>query len=224
MDQALPAAYEWPPFPCITAIKPFFSKKRKPTLHLPAMATTDTAAPAALHGQAGSSSRRGEQSKREKKRQLLNDRISVLVEKFDRDRDMTYRDQLQKIQVDTRLVQRVDPFSDDAPELIAELREEHRSYPNQNILSENARSLLDMAGPKFQDWAQAVADLHERRDYQLTRQHVSRSRQSSSTTVDLTRICANHFANDSMNTSESDRSTRIPTTTSSRPPGASTRP
>ena len=139
------------------------------------MATTD-AAPAALHGQTGP--RRGEQSKREKKRQLLNDRISVLVEKFDRDRDMTYRDQLQKIQVDTRLVQRVDPFSDDAPELIAELREEHRNYPNQNILSENARSLLDMAGPKFQDWAQAVADLHERRDYQLTRQHVSHTLRS----------------------------------------------
>ena len=154
------------------------------------MATTDSAAPAALHGQAGSA-RRGEQSKREKKRQLLNDRISVLVEKFDRDRDMTYRDQLQKIQVDTRLVQRVDPFSDDAPELIAELREEHRNYPNQNVLSENARSLLDMAGPKFQDWAQAVADLHERRDYQLTRQHVSLSRQSSSTTVYLIGIYAN---------------------------------
>ena len=138
------------------------------------MATTESAAPAALHAQAGSS-RRGEQSKREKKRQLLNDRLSVLVEKFDRDRDMTYRDQLQKIQVDTRLVQRVDPFSDDAPELVAELREEHKDYPHQNILSDSARSLLDMAGPKFQDWAQAIADLHERRDYQLTRQHVSHS-------------------------------------------------
>lgn len=156
------------------------------------MATTDSAAPAALPGAAGSS-RRGEQSKREKKRQLLNDRISVLVEKFDRDRDVTYRDQLQKIQVDTRLVQRVDPFSDDAPELIAELREEHRDYPNQNVLSESARSLLDMAGPRFQDWAQAVADLHERRDYQLTRQHVSRSRQRPSTAIDLTRTCANLF-------------------------------
>ncbi|SPO03942.1 related to nif-specific regulatory protein [Cephalotrichum gorgonifer] len=135
------------------------------------MATTDSGATASLQA---ASSRRGEplaQSKRDKKRQLLNDRISALVEKFDRDKDMAYRDQLQKIQVDTRLVQRIDPFSDDAPGLIAELREEHRNIPGQTILSENARSLLDMAGPKFQDWAQAVADLHERKDYQLTRQH-----------------------------------------------------
>lgn len=142
------------------------------------MATADNAAPASLHGQAGPSRRGGEQSKREKKRQLLNDRITALVDKFDRDRDVTYRDQLQKIQVDTRLVQRIDPFSDDAPELVAQLREEHRDIPGQNILSENARSLLDMAGPKFQDWAQAVADLHERRDYQLTRQHVSHTSKS----------------------------------------------
>ena len=138
------------------------------------MATADTAVPTALPGQAGPS-RRGEnqaQSKRDKKRQLLNERLAALTEKFERDRDMTYRDQLQRLQVDTRLVQRIDPYSDSAPDLIAELRQEHRASPGQNAVAENARTLLDMAGPGFQEWAQSISDLHERRDFQLTRQFV----------------------------------------------------
>jgi hypothetical protein len=39
-------------------------------------------------------------------------------------------------------------------------------------MAENARKLLDMAGPNFHDWAQNMGDLIEKRDFQLTRLHV----------------------------------------------------
>jgi len=111
-------------------------------------------------------------SKRDKKRQLLNDRIAALTEKFDRNRDVSYVDQLHKIQVDTSLVQRIDPFAANAASIIAELRQDQRNANGPNVVSQNARSLLDMAGPNFQDWAQEISDLHERKDVQLTSQHV----------------------------------------------------
>ncbi|PKS06792.1 hypothetical protein jhhlp_006867 [Lomentospora prolificans] len=115
-------------------------------------------------------------SKRDKKRQLLNERIAALSEKFDRNRDSAYVDQLQKIQVDTSLVQRIDPYAANAASIINDLRQEHRNITGPNPTSQSARSLLDMAGPKFQDWAQEISDLHERKDIQLSNQHAEYER------------------------------------------------
>ncbi|CAI4211844.1 unnamed protein product [Parascedosporium putredinis] len=115
-------------------------------------------------------------SKRDKKRQLLNERIAALTEKFDRNRDVSYVDQLHKIQVDTSLVQRVDPYAPNAAAIIHELRQEQRNAVGPNLVSQSARSLLDMAGPKFQDWAQEMSDLHERKDFQLSTQHAEYER------------------------------------------------
>ncbi|OLN92175.1 hypothetical protein CCHL11_01418 [Colletotrichum chlorophyti] len=134
------------------------------------MATND-AAPPSLGG-ASSQHKAGRnspapQSKRDRKRQALADKINNLQEKFSRDRDLGYRDQLQKVQVDTNLVQRIDPYSDDVLSVIASLRQEHNEMQGQEPLSDSNRTLLQMAGPKFEDFVQGIEDLIEYRDFQL---------------------------------------------------------
>jgi hypothetical protein len=111
-------------------------------------------------------------SKRERKRIQLMEKLSVMSEKFNRDRDMTYRDQLQKIQVDTNLVQRIDPYASNALEVLAEMRKEHKSESDTENLSDGARSLIFMAGIRFPEFIQAVEDHVEQRDFNLTRQKV----------------------------------------------------
>ncbi|CAH0001636.1 unnamed protein product [Clonostachys byssicola] len=108
------------------------------------------------------------QSKRDRKRQVLLDRLAAMNEKFQRDRDTTYREQLQKIQLDTNLVQRFDPYDQRALEIISDLQKEHRESQAPTVNAESARSLLDMAGPKFLSFIEEVEDLIEVRDFQLT--------------------------------------------------------
>jgi hypothetical protein len=133
------------------------------------------------------------QSKRDRKRQQLTERLASLTEKFNRDRDMTYRDQLQKVQVDASLVQRLDPYAPQALENIAELRDEHQQTQPQGPASvEHARTLLGMAGPKFLQYLQDVEDAIEYRDYHLTRAkvctlHDHRSTRQSSQALTLCR-------------------------------------
>ncbi|KLU81541.1 hypothetical protein MAPG_00626 [Magnaporthiopsis poae ATCC 64411] len=104
-------------------------------------------------------------SKREKKRQLLVDRLASLSEQFDMNRDREYREMLAKIQVDTALVMQVDPYA--AQPLAAIDREQSMS---DNIDPQfRGRTVLEMAGPKFQEWVNTIEDLVERRDFELTR-------------------------------------------------------
>ncbi|KAL8365879.1 hypothetical protein RB595_004589 [Gaeumannomyces hyphopodioides] len=104
-------------------------------------------------------------SKREKKRQLLVDRLASLSEQFDMTRDREYREMLAKIQVDTALVMQVDPYA--AQPLAAIDREQSMS---DNIDPQfRGRTVLEMAGPKFQEWVNTIEDLVERRDFELTR-------------------------------------------------------
>jgi hypothetical protein len=108
-------------------------------------------------------------SKRDKKRQMLADRLATLTEKFSRDRDRVYREQLQKIQVDTNLVMRVDAY---AERPLDALEEEYRQLSQSNADADNrpgSRTLLEMAGPRFQDWILDIQDLIEERDYYLTK-------------------------------------------------------
>ncbi|EMR68008.1 hypothetical protein MGN70_012170 [Eutypa lata] len=106
------------------------------------------------------------QSKRDKKRQILNDRLVVLADQFSRDRDKTYREELQKIQVDVNLVGRVDPYAD------RPLDEIDRGFRELSQASDggSTRTLLEMAGPTFQEWTNEVGDVVERRDFELTSQ------------------------------------------------------
>ncbi|KAI0200580.1 Sds3-like-domain-containing protein [Astrocystis sublimbata] len=132
------------------------------------------------------------QSKRDKKRQVLSDRLSALSEQFNREKDRHYREELQKIQVDVNLVSRVDPYADrPLDEIDRERRERELSQATNgankdskdgkdgkdskdNAAAANSnpthRSLLEMAGPTFQEWIREVEDLLETRDYDMTAQ------------------------------------------------------
>ncbi|KAL1884372.1 hypothetical protein VTK73DRAFT_66 [Phialemonium thermophilum] len=107
-------------------------------------------------------------SKRDKKRQMLADRLAALSEKFSHERDQVYREQLHRIQVDTNLVMRVDAYADRPFDA---LEEEYRQH-SLGLGDENRpgpRTLLEMAGPRFQDWIHQLQDLVEERDYYLTK-------------------------------------------------------
>ncbi|KAI1815697.1 Sds3-like-domain-containing protein [Poronia punctata] len=114
------------------------------------------------------------QSKRDKKRQLLTDRLSALSEQFSREKDRHYREELQKIQLDINLVSRVDPYADrPLEEIDRDRRDRDVSQPATGTNSNSGaphRSLLEMAGPTFQEWIRDVEDLLETRDYDMTAQ------------------------------------------------------
>lgn len=113
------------------------------------------------------------QSKRDKRRQMLAERIATLSDKWSKDRDQTFREQLQKIQIDTSLVMRVDPYVDRP---LDSFEEDQRQLNQLNGADSDGvpRSLLDMAGPKFAKWMEKVQDLAEQRDYALTKFKVRR--------------------------------------------------
>lgn len=110
-------------------------------------------------------------SKRDKKRQVLSEKLALLTDQMSRDRDRSYREELQKIQVDLNLVGRVDPYADRP---LDEIQREYRelSQASANGTDRPNRTLLEMAGPSFQDWVHNVEDLIETRDYDLTSQKV----------------------------------------------------
>ncbi|KAI0875138.1 Sds3-like-domain-containing protein [Hypoxylon argillaceum] len=114
------------------------------------------------------------QSKRDKKRQALSDRLNALSEQFNRDKDRHYREELQKIQVDVNLVSRVDPYADRPLDEIDRERREREPAPATNGTNNGTgaphRTLLEMAGPTFQEWIREVEDLLETRDYDMTAQ------------------------------------------------------
>ncbi|KAK4455457.1 Sds3-like-domain-containing protein [Podospora aff. communis PSN243] len=107
------------------------------------------------------------QSKRDKRRQMLMDRLSNLSDKFSRDRDNSFREQLAKIQIDTSLVMRVDPYVDRPLDTFEE--DQQRLYNADPETHASPQSLLEMAGPRFSDWMEKVQDLVEARDYSLTK-------------------------------------------------------
>lgn len=105
------------------------------------------------------------QSKKEKKRQQLVERLQSLSEQFDTNRDREYREMLSKIQLDTALVMQVDPY---AAQPLAAI---DKSQSMSDSISPQLRgaTILEMAGPKFQEWVNTIEDLVERRDFELTR-------------------------------------------------------
>jgi len=145
------------------------------------MATGDPQLPSSLEGPPRGGDRRANaatppaQSKRDKKRALLVDRLVALNDKFTRDRDFQYREQLQKIQVDTNLAMKVDPYADRPLDFIASTRKEREQVLLQEPDPENrtsGRSLIEMAGSTFHEWHQSIEDLVEERDSELTKQKV----------------------------------------------------
>lgn len=146
------------------------------------MAATESAQSSALAATSNKTTRTSPlpQSKRDKRRQVVNDRLAVLADKFSRDKDKHYRDELHKIQIDVNLVGRVDPYADRPLDAIdREYREiQHATNAQQtaNASSNGSpkRSLLEMAGPTFSEWVHQIEDLVEHRDYEMT-SHKARS-------------------------------------------------
>ncbi|KAG6324928.1 hypothetical protein E4U22_006716 [Claviceps purpurea] len=133
------------------------------------MAASDNAALSTMSGKVERRSPApAAQSKRDRKRQALMDRLATMTERFQREQDLTYRDQLQKIQYETNLVQRFDPYASNALEVSAKLQQEHRQTQGPPVLAENGRSLMDMAGIKFPKFLDEIEDLIEIRDFQMT--------------------------------------------------------
>ena len=111
-------------------------------------------------------------SKRDRKRQQLVDRIAGLSDKFAQNRDATYRDQLQKIQIDTALVMRANPYADRPLDNLETEFPEHTQAAASDSGRPPTKSLLEMAGPKYHEWLHDIEDLVEVRDFDLTRQKV----------------------------------------------------
>lgn len=98
-----------------------------------------------------------------------------MTDKFQREQDLAYRDQLQKIQYEISLVQRFDPYDRNALEVAAELQKEYKQTQGPPVHAESARSLMDMAGIKFPNFVDDIEDLIEIRDFQLTQSKVGRA-------------------------------------------------
>lgn len=131
------------------------------------MATTDPSSAVAPVG----TSAQATQSKRDKRRQLISDRLAQLDDRLARDRDQTFREQLHKIQMDTNLVMRIDPY---AERPFDNLEEEYQQLLHQlnADASTTPQSYLGAAGPRFTDWMNKVQDLMEERDYALAKHKV----------------------------------------------------
>lgn len=94
---------------------------------------------------------------------------------------MTYREQLQKIQIDTNLVMRLDPYTDRPLDFLGPDRHSRDKELNRDPDPDGrggGRGLLEMAGPTFQQWIQEIEDLVEERDSELTKQKVSLERRT----------------------------------------------
>lgn len=141
------------------------------------MAASEAAVPSSVGGRGDrrASPPPASQSKRDRKRQMLVDRLSNMNDRFQQEKDKTYRDQFQKISLDINLVQRFDPYDPKALDIIADLQKEHDQTQGAPVHAEGARSLLDMAGIKFQTFMSEIEDLVEIRDFQLTASKVSRT-------------------------------------------------
>ncbi|OTB03424.1 hypothetical protein M426DRAFT_74015 [Hypoxylon sp. CI-4A] len=140
------------------------------------MATADSAQSSAMAATSSKPSRPSPPppSKRDKKRQALNDRLALLADKFSRDKDKHYRDELQKIQIDVNLVSRIDPYVDRPLDAIdreyRDIEQSANTLQTTNASDNDSpkRSLLEMAGPTFSEYVHELEDSVEHRDYEMT--------------------------------------------------------
>lgn len=100
------------------------------------------------------------------------ERLTTMSDKLKQEQDLTYRDQLQKIQFELNLVQRFDPYDPNALDVAADLRGEHEKVLGPLVNAENARSMIDMAGIRFPEFLDDLEDLIELRDFQLAQSKV----------------------------------------------------
>ena len=112
-------------------------------------------------------------SKKLKRDQMLNERLNSLGEEAAKNPDPRFRELLQRIQVDTNLVQSFDMRSDRPLDAIEEEQLKLRQQSaGQNAVSRGPQTLLEMCGPKFEDFVIYLQDLLEEKDYGLSKAKV----------------------------------------------------
>lgn len=137
------------------------------------MAASDAAAPQALGSRVDRPSPLpAAQSKRDRKRQVVMERLAVLTDKFQHEKDSAYRDQLHRIQIELGKIQNIDPYADDAVDVASQVQREYKQATGTPGHAENARSLLDMAGMQFPQFMSDLQDVLETRDYTLAQSKV----------------------------------------------------
>ncbi|KAK3902953.1 Sds3-like-domain-containing protein [Staphylotrichum tortipilum] len=109
------------------------------------------------------------QSKRDKRRQMLSDRLMSLSDKFNKDRDQAFREQLHKIQIDTTLIMRVDPYADRPLDSFEQDQQRLQQLNGDADALSGHQTLLDRAGPRFSKWMEQIQDLVEQRDYAVAK-------------------------------------------------------
>ncbi len=112
------------------------------------------------------------QSKRDKRRQMLADRLASLSDKLNKDRDQVFREYLHKIQIDTTLVMRVDPYTDRPLDSFEQDQQRLHQLNGDGDSQAGPQTLLDKAGPRFSTWMETIQDFVEQRDYALTKYKV----------------------------------------------------
>lgn len=108
------------------------------------------------------------------------ERLTGMNDKFQKEQDLTYRDQLQKVQFEINLVQRFDPYDKNALDSASDLRDEHQHVLGPMINADGARSMVDMAGVRFPEFLDDLEDLIELRDFQLAQSKVSLNNDATS--------------------------------------------
>ncbi|KAE8445159.1 hypothetical protein EG329_013655 [Mollisiaceae sp. DMI_Dod_QoI] len=108
------------------------------------------------------------QTKRDKRRGQLMDRLRDMTEAFSANRDLHYREQLQAIQVDMNLITRADLYGEslpDKPENIDKMVEDEVRVMSMKGMSDR---IPLRAGKIFADFVEDVYDAKEERDSTLT--------------------------------------------------------
>lgn len=116
-------------------------------------------------------------SKKDKKRNLIQDRFSEIINSFSRDRDQHYRAQLHAIQTDMNLIMRADPYSDspldDTGDDVAEQMNAVLGQSSPSVPSAQS-DYAAMAGRSYSRFVEEVNNAMEERDAQLTQIYVRR--------------------------------------------------
>jgi hypothetical protein len=156
-------------------------------------------------------------SKRDKRRNMLADKLSEMMATFSDNRDSHYRAQLAALQADINLIMKADPYKNEpledsgqeASELISQIMGN-----NVPTAPSAGTDYVAQCGKHYSRFVDAVNDAMEERDYNLTMLYVST--RSSLAAPD---------ANSSRRTSTKTRRTtsRMPTFTKSRSLKRSTR-
>lgn len=110
-------------------------------------------------------------SKRDKRRNLLADRLTELSQDFKGNRDGYYRSQLHAIQTDVQLIMDADVYDEEnpLPDLAEDIRKlVHRVKNTIHQSNGMASEVSPIAGKLYSEFIQEIQDALEKRDAELS--------------------------------------------------------